>query len=157
MTFDLDDELLHAAAELYLRRIELCQQFASITKIDALQHWSSSRRSTLGHAERVGDWSWTHAVFGFDVVHHDKRRAWIEIDVDGMLDGFSLAAIDVFVHHSCEPWGKYPRLAHPLLATILVPVVESLVNRGLVERAGERYRVTGAGRAYLAREPQFLR
>ncbi|NVB81117.1 MAG: hypothetical protein HOV81_22160 [Kofleriaceae bacterium] len=158
MSFDLDDDLLRAAAELYLRRIELCQLFASVTRIDALQHWSSSRRSALGHAEQVAEWSWTHAAFGFDVAHHgDGRRTWIEIDVDGTLDGFSLTAIDVFVRHSSAPWGVYPRLAHPLLASILVPLVESLASRALVERTGERYRVTGAGRAYLAREPHQLR
>jgi hypothetical protein len=49
-----------------------------------------------------------------------------------------------------------PRLAHALLATVVVGLAARLVADGWLERTGDRYAPTARARAYLAREPELL-
>jgi hypothetical protein len=68
-----------------------------------------------------------------------------------------VAAIDHFVRHARAPWATFPRLAHPLLSHLILPLLETLMGDGCLEQVAAGYMLTEKGLAYVRqREPRLL-
>jgi hypothetical protein len=157
MGYDLEGELLRAARELSLRRDVLDRQIGAAVGGDGYEHWLDRRRRGLNEIEHAGEWSWMPLESGLDVSHVDGRRVWLEYGHCRSLRLFTAAALDCFIRHARVPWSTFPRLAHPLLSDLIVPLAETLVGDGRFERVGAGYSLTEVGRAHVLQgEPQIL-
>jgi hypothetical protein len=157
MGYDLESELLRAARELTTRRDELHRRIGAAVGGEPYEHWLDNRQRGLDGVEHDGEWSWVTLEPGLDVFHADGRRAWLEYGHCSSLGLFTAAALDCFIHHARVPWLTFPRLAHPLLSQLIVPLAETLVGNGCFVRVGVGYSLTEMGLAHVLQgEPQML-
>jgi hypothetical protein len=84
----------------------------------------------------------------------DLLRAACELCSRRDHDAFTLAALRDFIASTAP---KFSRLVHPLLAHLVEPLAERLVNDGLLARAEGGYVLTEEGHVYLRRSPHYLR